>query len=545
VTRPGGLEARHRGAGRDPIVSFHDGDGEHIHEMSAGRRGELVEYIWKVENVELTTVGIDIGSSTSHLMFASVRLQRKTQALSSRFVVVERRILWKSPILFTPFLAGGAIDASRLATFVARCHDDAGLAPGEIDTGAVILTGEAIKSSNARAIADLFAADSGRFVCASAGHHLESALAAHGSGAAALSREAGKAVLNVDIGGGTTKLALCVAGEVVSTCALAVGGRLVAFDGDGAVTRIDESAALAASGAGVSLRVGERPDAAQVGRVVDDLADAAIAFIRGAQPTALGEKLLLTQPPAFAVAPEAITFSGGVSEYIHGREAHGFGDIARLLADRVAQACSDGRIATPLAVSREGIRATVIGASQFTVQVSGKTIHVSEGASLPLRNVAVVAPAFALADDVDAAREASAIEIALARSTADGERPVAISIRWRGEPHHRRLRALAEAIALAFAGTAQNGAPLVLMIDGDVGRTLGYILEHELAIGRPVVSIDGIALNEFDFVDIGEVIRPADVVPVVIKSLLFAGAPARASQGAGASYKPLTGRKVQ
>ena len=528
---------------------FHEGDGEHFHEMSVGRRGELVEYIWKVENVELTTVGIDIGSSTSHLMFASVRLQRKTQALSSQFVVVERRILWKSPILLTPFLADGTIDAARLARFVARCHEDAGLAPEEIDTGAVILTGEAIKRSNARAIAELFAADSGRFVCASAGHHLESALAAHGSGAAALSRDERKAVLNVDIGGGTTKLALCVAGEVVSTSAFAVGGRLVAFDDGGVVTRVDESAALAAACAGVPLRLGSRTAPADLARVVDALAEAAIAFIRGAKPTALGEWLALTEPLAPAVAPDLITFSGGVSEYIHGREARQFGDIARLLADRIAQACAEGRIEMPLAAAREGIRATVIGASQFTVQVSGKTIHVSAGVSLPLRNVAVAAPALTLAEDIDVAKEAHAIELALARSPADGDHPIAIAIRWRGDPHYRRLRALGEAIALAMPrasdGPSRRVAPLVLMIDGDVGRTLGHILEHDLAIGRALVSIDGIALKEFDFVDIGEMIRPADVVPVVIKSLLFSGAPAGASHGAAATYKPLTERNVQ
>ncbi len=532
-----------------PATLFHEGDGEHVHEMSVGRRGELVEYIWKVENVALTTVGIDIGSSTSHLMFASVRLQRKTQALSSQFVVVERRILWKSPILLTPFLAGGTIDAARLARFVARCHEDAGLAPGEIDTGAVILTGEAIKRSNARAIAELFAADSGRFVCASAGHHLESALAAHGSGAAALSRDERKTVLNVDIGGGTTKLALCVAGEVVSTCAFAVGGRLVAFDGEGVVTRVDEAAALAAADAGVQLRLGCRPAPTDLARVVDALAEAAIAFIRGAAPTALGEKLALTETLALAAAPDAITFSGGVSEYIYGRETRQFGDIARLLAERIAQACADGRIEPPLAVPREGIRATVIGASQFTVQVSGKTIHVSAGVSLPLRNVAVAAPALTLTEDIDVAREAHAIELAVARSCADGAHAIALSIRWRGDPHYRRLRALGEAIALAMASASdapsQRLAPLVLMIDGDVGRTLGHILEHDLAIGRPLVSIDGIALKEFDFVDIGEMIRPADVVPVVIKSLLFSGAPARASHGAAATYKPLTERKVQ
>ena len=535
---------RHPRAGGDPIT-FHEGDGDHIHELSPGRRGELVEYIWKVENVELTTVGIDIGSSTSHLMFAAVRLQRKTQALSSRFVVVERRILWKSPILLTPFLAEGTIDSARLGRFVARCYEDAGLAPGEIDTGAVILTGEAIKRSNARALADLFAADSGKFVCASAGHGLECVLAAHGSGAVALSRERAQAILNVDIGGGTTKLALVLNGEVVSTCAFAVGGRLLAFDADGDVARVDESALLAAQARGITLETGRRAESSQVLEVVDALADAAIAFIAGREPTALGAKLLLTEPLARTPAPDVIMFSGGVSEYIYGRETRDFGDIAPLLADRVASACRDGLIPTPLAVPSEGIRATVIGASQFTVQVSGKTIHIGAGVQLPLRNVPVVALHLDLGEEIDVGEAARAIELAVSRALLDGDGPVAISIHWRGDPHHRRLHALAEAITLALAPRAACLAPVVLMIDGDVGRSLGHILESEVNVGRPVLSIDGIQLKEFDFVDIGAVIQPADVVPVVIKSLLFSGAPAHASRAVATTYKPAMERKVQ
>jgi ethanolamine utilization protein EutA len=527
------------------VIHLHEGDGDHIHEMSPGQRGELVEYIWKVENVELTTVGIDIGSSTSHLVFASVRLQRKTQALSSAFVVVERRILWKSPILLTPFLPDGSIDAARLGRFVASCHEDAGLAPGEIDTGAVILTGEAIKRSNARALANLFAADSGKFVCASAGHHLESVLAAHGSGAVALSRENSQSILNVDIGGGTTKLALVANGEVVSTCAFAVGGRLIAFDAIGNVVRIDESARLAADAAGATLRLDARPDPADVQRIVDALADAAIAFIRGSEPTALGAKLLLTEGLARPARVDAITFSGGVAEYIYGRELRGFGDIARPLAERVMASCRDGRITTPLATPREGIRATVIGASQFTVQVSGKTIHVGANATLPLRNVPVVAPRLELGEDIDVTESARAIGEAVSRSPAAGEEAVALAIHWRGDPHHRRLRALAEAIAVALAPRAACAAPVVLMIDGDVGRTLGHILEVELNIARPVVSIDGIQLRDLDFVDVGEVIRPADVVPVVIKSLLFSGVPAHTSRLEAPAYQPVTETKTR
>ena len=537
------------------MTRFHEGDGDHVHEMSAGRRGELVEYIWKVENVALTTVGIDIGSSTSHLMFAAVRLQRKTQALSSRFVVVERRILWKSPILLTPFLADGSVDTARLERFVARCYEDAGLARDDIDTGAVILTGEAMKRSNARALAHLFAEDSGKFVCASAGHHLECSLAAHGSGAVALSREKGEAILNVDIGGGTTKLALVVNGEVTSTAAFAVGGRLIAFDAEGLVTRVDESARLAAECAGAALRVGSRLAAIELEWIIDALAEAAIAFVAGDAPTDLGRRLMLTEPLAMTTMPQAVTFSGGVSEYIYGRERRTFDDIALPLAERIALACRDGRIRTPIATPREGIRATVIGAAQFTVQVSGKTIHIGERVVLPLRNIPVVAAALELDDDIDVAACARVIEAAVARSAIEEDQAFALSIHWRGDPHHRRLRALAEAIALALAprvadrgrascpGLRVECAPVVLMLDGDVGRTLGHVLEHELHVARAVASIDGIQLRELDFVDIGEVIRPADVVPVVIKSLLFSGAPAHESRHAAPAYEPLTEKR--
>jgi ethanolamine utilization protein EutA (predicted chaperonin) len=537
--------------GGEAVMRLHEGDGiAHVHELALDQKGKLTEHIWKIENVELTTVGIDIGSSTSHLMFASVRLQRKTQSLSSQFVVVDRKVIWKSPILLTPFLPDATIDAARLGAFIAGCYAQAGLAADAIDTGAVILTGEAIKRSNARAIAELFAADSGKFVCASAGHHLECALAAHGSGAVALSRDSARAILNVDIGGGTTKLALIDNGRIAATCAFAIGGRLIAFDPQGRLTRIDESGLLAAHAAGVELKLGEIPDPEALQRVTDALADAAIALIRGEPPTGLARRLLLTDPLAAAIRPQGITFSGGVSEYIYGREARGFGDIAAPLAARVANACASGRIAIAVSEPREGIRATVIGASQFTVQVSGKTIHISAGASLPLRNVPVISPVLALEEEVSVAAVAQAIQAALARAPVDPARapagetqPIALAIHWRGEPCYERLRGLAEGIALALAPRDTRPEPLILMIDGDVGGTLGHILEHELCLGREVISIDGIQLKEFDFVDIGEVIRPADVVPVVIKSLLFPGAPTLGAKSADTHYKPLQAKR--
>ena len=153
---------------------MHELGFDHAH-MTPEEREHLAEVIWGADNVEFTTVGVDIGSATSHLMFARVHLQRLTTALSSRFVVVNREVLWRSPILITPYLADDAIDVDRLASFIDAAYESAGLARDDVDTGAVILTGEALKRRNAEAIAHLFAAESGKFVCASAGHHLESA----------------------------------------------------------------------------------------------------------------------------------------------------------------------------------------------------------------------------------------------------------------------------------------------------------------------------------------------------------------------------------
>src|SRR5215470_3204468 len=218
---------------------MHDLEFDHMH-VAPG--DEVNEVAWAADNVELTTVGIDIGSSTSHLMFARVHLQRLGTALSSRFVVVNRKIIWQSPILLTPYLPDYTIDTDELSGFIGGCYSYAGIEPGDIDSGAVLLTGEAIKRKNARAIADLFSEEAGRFVCASAGHHMECQLAAHGSGAVALSRGHNATLLNVDIGGGTTKFSLIESGRIIASSAIAVGGRLIVEDRKSGLMRIEEPA---------------------------------------------------------------------------------------------------------------------------------------------------------------------------------------------------------------------------------------------------------------------------------------------------------------
>lgn len=502
----------------------HDDDQPHFHDLfeaSGEAKAELARAIWKAENVELTMVGIDIGSSTSHLMFSKVHLQRKTQLLSSQFVVVNRQVLWRSPIVFTPFLPDFTIDAERLRAFIGESYASAGLSAAEIDSGAVILTGEAIKRKNAQAIAQIFATDAGKFVCASAGHYLECLLAAHGAGAVAMSRQTHRTILNVDIGGGTTKFALIKNGEIHGTCAVAVGGRLIAQGEDGRLVRVEESALRVARALGIELRLGEQPDPAAVARLVDAFSEIVIGMVLQGPPTGLAKELLVTAPLADDAKAHLVTFTGGVSEYIFGRESATFGDVAKPLAERIVRAFSDGRVAAKLTDLGLGIRATVIGASQFSVQLSGTTIHLSEGVELPVRNVPVVFPALAKQGDFEAEPVAAAIRTALQRVDADDSRPIALGIRWHGDPHYHRMRGLAEGIRRAVG--PGGGLPLILMVDGDIGKLLGHILEHELHLRRHVIAIDGIQLREFDYVDIGEVMLPTHAVPVVIKSLLFPG----------------------
>ena len=416
-------------------------------------------------------------------MFAKLRLQRLADALSSRYVVVERELLHRSPVVLTPYATGDTIDATALRAHLAQWYADAGVAREDIDTGAVILTGTALERHNARQLADLFAEEGGKFVCASAGHALEAALAAHGAGSVARSRRDRSTILHVDIGGGTTKLARIENGTIVASSAIAVGARLVAFDERGAVTRIEPAARLF----GVPLAIGARPTREERERLAEAMVDALVAAIRGGDVPA---KLRLLEPLVRSAAPARITLSGGVSEYVSGRDRTDHHDLGLELG--AALIARRGKLPAPLEVSPEGIRATVIGASQFTVQVSGSTIGIA--AVLPLRNVPVVP----LGGDVR------------------GSGPLTLAVTWTGEPEHARIRALAARIA-----AATDRRPLIVAIDGDIAATLGAVLRDELHFAGELITLDGLELGDLDYIDIGSPRPASGVVPVIVKSLVF------------------------
>jgi len=373
------------------------------------------------DEIRLTSVGVDIGSSTSHLVFSRLVLER----LDNRYVVSERKIIHESEVLLTPFTENAAddatIDALALGRFIDRQYELAGIAPGAIDTGALILTGVAVRRSNARAIGELFASQAGKFVSVSAGDALEATLAAFGSGAAARSIRESARVMNVDLGGGTSKIAVCEAGDVVEMTAADIGARIVSFDSEGRVKRIEEAGRRFAGEASLALEIGKKPDAGKLSRLFEVVSEP--------KPGVEAAALLRLDPLRNERKPDVVTFSGGVAEYIYGREDRAFEDLGPQLAKAVlARVKAWGpRIET----SDQGIRATVVGASQYTVQVSGSTIFVAPQSALPLRNLPVIVPTLPLDGQVlDAERIAQAVRAALRRlDLHEGEKAVALCLR--------------------------------------------------------------------------------------------------------------------
>jgi ethanolamine utilization protein EutA len=495
----------------------HDGPGEHHHDIGERIAGHDDTVVW-------TTVGLDIGSSTSQAVFSRITLARE----DAYYVVVDRTVLHQSDVILTPYATPELIDRVRLAAFVEREFAAAHLLRDEIDAGAVIMTGLALSTNNARAIADIVADESGKFVAVSAGDLLEARLAANGAGLRELSAKFQGVVLHADIGGGTTKLSTWQDGKLLRAAAIDVGARLITIDGNRRITRIEAPIARIAATLGLDLRLGEPllPQAAQTiaaslavnilqyGGIVPEVPSAADSLLR------TGALFASADRPQIA----AVVFSGGVSEYIYGRESREFGDLGVPLGRAVRKLVE--QCAVQLLESDRGIRATVLGASQHSVQLSGNTIFVSDPAALPLRNLPVLLPDVRLAAS---ALDRSSMDLAF--ESVLGMHPVraaagaslAIAIRWEGSPTFERLEAVAESITLAIDVHLREGLPCVVLVDGDVAGLLGARLNRRLAGKRAVICLDGVHVHEFDHVDIGEFGQHSRALPVVVKSLLFGG----------------------
>ncbi len=492
--------------------------------MATAPRGSFSNanrHMQEEETLQLTSVGVDIGSSTSHLVFSRLELTLE----GSRYRVTKRDVLNESQILLTPYVDDTRIDVEALETFINEQYKNAKIRREDVDTGALILTGVAVRRRNARAIAELFAEEAGKFVAVSAGDGLEATMAAHGSGAVAHSEKIGGVVLNVDIGGGTSKFAICNNGKVQEVSALDIGARLLAFDKDGAVVRIEEAGRKHAGWAGFAVELGKKIPQDSLKKMVAGMIDKLFVMLKPGEASEEIKGLLRLPPLTYRGEIDCVMFSGGVSEFIYNRTKTTFGDLGPLIAEEVHRRMSDLGLLVMEPNAR--IRATVIGASQYTVQVSGNTVFISPVEAVPVRNIAVVAPEFPLDNDEftkEAVRDATLS--ALRRlDLLSARQPVAVAFHWDGSATFFRLQAFCSGIAEGLKDILAKGHPLVLVNDGDIGGIIGLHFQEELQTQASIISIDGIALSDFDYIDIGALIQSSGAVPVVIKSLIFPASP--------------------
>ena len=477
-----------------------------------------------LESVPLISMGLDVGSSGTQVIFTRLDMRGPGEHRALRRQAKSRETLYMSPVALTPLRDDDLIDEDKLWAIVSRAFEAAGLTPDDIETGVVILTGAAAARANAQAIAHRVAEEVGELVCAAAGDHMEAMLAAWGSGAVAASAQgSGRRILNIDIGGATTKFAVADNGRVTATAALQVGGRLMAVDLSNGITRLDPAGARHGAQIGVDWRKGEIARPEDMSRVAQAMARAIVAALVERPLSAQVEALFLTDPIGDLGAIDEVMVSGGVAEYVYGRENRDFGDLGWRLGRAFRKLLDEGALPWPLAPPGECIRATALGASEHSVQISGQTIHISSHAALlPRRNLQVVRPDFVFGETVEAAALADAIRrhrtaLGLDEPTDD----FALAFRWRGAPDYPRLRAFGEGIMRGMADRIAIGSALYLMLEGDAAQSLGAILQDDLGLRSDVLVIDGIVLRDFDFVDIGRVRLPSNNVPVTIKTLLF------------------------
>ena len=451
----------------------------------------------------LLSVGLDVGTTSTQLIVSQLKVENTSSGFTvPEMVIAERHIRYKSPVHFTPLKGQDLVDGEGIRAIVMQDYAHAGIGRQDVDTGAVIITGETSRKENAKAVLEALSDFAGDFVVATAGPDLESVLAAKGAGAVAYSLDTGKRVLHMDIGGGTANLALIEDGKITATTCLNVGGRLLKLDENGRIYYV--SPVLDGL---TQLKVGDVATYPQLRQVADTLAQALEMAAGLRETTELLERLTTKEveklpPPLINAGSEnwVISFSGGVADCIETEKAPlEFGDIGPILG----QAIKKSRLCEKeYRLGEETIRATVIGAGCHSAQLSGSTVFY-KNIAFPMKNLPVVRLG---QQEISAQR----IREALRRLDAEG----VLAIPGLCAPDYGTVKAMAREIVAGFGGKT-----VLVAVEKDMAKALGQAVALELPDGGSCLCIDSVKLDDGCFLDVGAPVGPA--MPVVVKTLVM------------------------
>ncbi|MDF2873495.1 MAG: ethanolamine utilization protein possible chaperonin protecting lyase from inhibition [Sporomusa sp.] len=471
------------------------------------------------KEITLTSIGIDIGTTTTQMVLSRLTLVNVMPGTQVPKIEITRKsVVYMGTVHFTPFLDRNRVDGVALRNIIAQEYQCAGIQPQDVDTGAVIITGETAKKENASEIVHALAEFAGEFVVATAGPDLESVIAGKGSGAEEISRRQHIRVANLDIGGGTSNIAFFDRGVCIGTACINVGGRL--FEIDPLSRRLSYISPPAQKVASSLESQSGRPlfpacsPAEEQAAIQACLAEMAQCVDRVLfhQPAAAGDGALVMTNHLPAVALDGIIFSGGVARYVYQPQPENWwvhGDVGPLLAE----AYRDSRAFKSLKVyqGEETIHATVLGAGVHTVNVSGSTVMVSKNV-LPLRNIPAIYP--------EQRSDRSWTWINLARNFDQSlYRTFAFVVPPLPDTNFTTIVALAQQLATELMQL--DCTPKVVVARQDIGKVLGQSLRCILP-EQEIVCLDGIELKLGDFLDIAKPLPYEEAVPVIVKTLVFA-----------------------
>lgn len=464
----------------------------------------------------ILSAGIDIGTTTTQLVFSRLTL-RQTGGFGTapKMEVQRREVFYQSKIHLTPLMADGSIDAKRVAHLIKQEYETAGMSPSDLSTGAVIITGESARKRNAKEVTMAIAELAGDFVVAAAGPDLESILAGKGAGADQLSMQKNKTVLNIDIGGGTSNYCLFDSGEVKDCACLDIGGRMLQFDEHHRVCQMTWKMAAFLQSRGFSFQRGDTLKPDEIWRIANLLAEVLAMGANLLPFDAEGRALITNHPLASAEAPKIICFSGGIAECMRHKnwEPGQFGDIGVFLGRAI--------LANPLWQSvtimeaRETERATVIGAGNCSMELSGSTVFAQQ-VRFPLKNFSVHRLHCLTSEDIPTLQDQ--LEHVLMRDEENTAKGYALSMEGPSCPGFQDIETMA-AVLSSFLRKNQDVVPVI--VEHDFAKALGQSLKRHLPSGFPILCLDTVACQNGDFIDIGKPVGAGIAYPVIVKTLVF------------------------
>lgn len=479
----------------------------------------LIDFNRKKET--MISAGIDIGTSTTKLIISRFSLMNTAGTTHvPRIEIVDKEVIYKSPIFRTPLKDASTIHVAEVEKIIRAEYVNAGIEANQIETGAVIITGETATKHNAKEMLHYLSNEVGDFLVATAGPDLEGIIAAKGSGAFDYSARTGKVIANIDIGGGTANIAVYKDKELLGTCTMHIGGRLIEYR-DGKIQSISPPIKRLLEQEGIHLHEGDLKNAQGVALVLNFMAES-LGRILKKETEQKDHVLLLGHAPNWKEKVDTIVFSGGISECIYNHE---LGILATAQYDDIGQELAKVLQKNEMLQSFswlepvETVRATVLGAGTQTTEISGATIQVSPQ-DLPIKNVPVYHFDFHSNLQKGLENFSAAIKKAIDMydSTREGQN---FALYISGLPYmgFRDIQKLSEAIIQVMEKRPDPLQPIVLVLQTDHAKVIGQTL-LAMNVRQSVLCIDQISVDHGDYMDIGKTLD-SGVVPVVVKTLTF------------------------